>query len=102
MFVDPEEMRTGANTSFRAADHANDGAGHLRRASVNTGIFGDFDAAQEFHDAVTNAHSRHTDLLNKHSEALDQLGSNAHQAASEFAEMDTRNSDQLHNVADQL
>jgi uncharacterized protein YukE len=102
MFVDPAEMRTGANTSFKAADHANDGAGHLRRASVNSGIFGNFDAAQRFHDAVTNAHSRHTDLLNKHSEVLDQIGNNAHQAASKFAEMDAHNSERLRNVADQL
>lgn len=102
MFVNPAEMRTGANTSFKAADHANDGAGYLRRASVNSGIFGDFDAAEEFHEAVSAAQSRHTDLLNKHSEVLDQLGNNAHQAASGFAEMDGHNSEQLRNVADEL
>ncbi|MCV7230243.1 DUF2563 family protein [Mycolicibacterium komossense] len=95
-------MRTGANTTFKAADHANDGAGYLRRASVNSGIFGDFDAAQEFHDAVTDAHSRHTEMLNKHSEILDQLGNNAHNAASEFAEMDADNGKRLHDVAKQL
>jgi hypothetical protein len=102
MFVDPAEMRAGANTSYHAAERANDGAAHLSRSTVTSGIFGDFAAAHAFHEAVTAAHTRHTKLLAKHSEVLEQLGVNAHKAASRFAEMDDQNAEQLHDIAENL
>jgi Protein of unknown function (DUF2563) len=102
MFVDPAGLRAGADTSYKAAEHANDGAAHLSRATAGSGIFGDFAAAQSFHEAVSAAHTRQTDLLKKHSDVLDQLGKTAHAAASTFTEMDDHNGEKLHNIAERL
>lgn len=102
MFVDPAEMRAGGNESYNAAERANDGAAHLLRSSVTSGIFGDFAAAHAFHEAVTAAHTRHINMLTKHSKVLEQLGINAQKAASGFGEMDDQNAEQLHSIAEQL
>jgi hypothetical protein len=102
MFVDPEELRAGAVQSYNAAERANDGAGHLSRSTVTSGIFGDFAGAHAFHEVVAAAHTRHAKLLIEHSEVLEQLGINAHKAASGFTEMDDRSAKQLHGIAEQL
>jgi len=91
MFVDTALLRSGANESHRAGDHAQQGAERLARGPLASGMFGEFAAAEEFHDAVRSAHSRHVKTLQAHQEALTAVGNKAHLAADGFADMDARN-----------
>lgn len=100
MHVDTAHLRAGANTSYQAADHAYEGSAKLSRASVPTGIFGDFDHADDFHTAVTGAHGRHVEALNSHYEQLGVLGDKAHSAAADFRAMDDHNKSGLDALRD--
>lgn len=98
MFVDPELLHSGANESRRAAGQARAGADHLARGPLMAGMFGDFAAADEFHEAVTSAHGQHARTLQAQQEALTSVGSKAHHAAREFVAMDERNASELRAV----
>jgi hypothetical protein len=91
MFVDTELLHSGANESHRAGGHAQDGADHLSRGPLVSGMFGEFATAEAFHDAVRSAHAQHVQTLQAHQEALTAVGSKAHRAAIEFTGMDHRN-----------
>lgn len=91
MFVDTELLRSGGNESYRAGSHAHEGAERLARGPLMSGMFGDFPAAEEFHDAVRSAHAQHVKTLQAHQEALSAVGTKAHRAATGFTEMDARN-----------
>jgi len=95
MFVSPDGLRDGDNTSYQGADHADDGASTLARASVGSRIFGDFPAAAQFHQAVSDAHSHHTTRAAHHAERLGVLGDKAHRAAADFDDMESANKDRL-------
>jgi uncharacterized protein DUF2563 len=98
MFVDPELLHAGGDQSHRAGGHAQDGADHLARGPLASGMFGDFAAADTFHQAVTTAHAQHVKNLQAHQETLTSVGSKAHVAAKGFKEMDTRNAAELRAV----
>ncbi len=91
MFVDTELLRSGANESHRAGGHAQEAADHLSRGPLMSGMFGEFAAAEEFHDAVRSAHTQHVQTLQAHREALTAIGGKAHLAANGFTAMDARN-----------
>jgi hypothetical protein len=91
MFVDTELLHSGANESHRAGVHAQDGADRLTRGPLMPGMFGEFAAAEAFHDAVRAAHTQHVKALQAHGEVLTAVGSNAHRAATAFSAMDARN-----------
>ncbi|CAN5859793.1 hypothetical protein BH09ACT7_BH09ACT7_19730 [soil metagenome] len=98
MFVEPAEMRAGANTSYNAAWLANEGATALARATVVSGMFGGFAAAQDFGTALGAAHSQHLSTLRQHEVWLGTVGDQAHTGASAFIDMDQRNSQALQAV----
>jgi hypothetical protein len=98
MFVDPQLLRSGGNQSHRAGGHAQDGADHLARGSLASGMFGDFSAADAFHGAVSAAHGQHVKNLQAHSETLTGVGTKAHAAATGFTNMDTHNAAELRAV----
>ena len=98
MFVDPKTLHSGGDQSHRAGDHAQEAAGHLSRASVSSGMFGGFPAAEDFHDAVSLAHGQHVKKLQGHQETLTGIGSRAHRAATEFVDMDERGAAKLEAV----
>src|SRR5262245_47430090 len=91
MFVKPELLRSGGDESHRAGGHAIDGADRLSRGPLMSGMFGDFAAADTFHDAMTTTHAQHVSNLRAHHESLTATGSKAHLAATGFTEMDERN-----------
>ena len=91
MFVDTGLLHSGANESHRAGGHAQDGADHLSRGPLVSGMFGDFGAAEGFHDAVRSSHAQHVKTLQDYQEALTAVGSKAHRAANGFTDMDVRN-----------
>jgi hypothetical protein len=95
MFVDTELLHSGGNQSHRAGGHAQEGADHLAQGTVASGMFGDFDAANAFHSAVTAAHGQHVKTLQGHSETLTGVGTKAHQAANGFTDMDNHNATEM-------
>lgn len=98
MFVDPELLHSGGDQSHRAGGHAQDGADHLARGPLESGMFGDFTAADSFHRAVTAAHAQHVKNLQGHQETLTSVGSKAHTAANGFITMDQNNASELRAV----
>jgi hypothetical protein len=95
MFVDPEGMRAGANSSYSASWLAMEGRQKLSRANVNVGIFGDFAAADCFHSGISGAHTQHVARLRGHETRLGDLGDQVHVTASSFVEMERRNKEAL-------
>lgn len=98
MFVKPDLLHSGGTESHRAGDHAQEGADHLSRGPVTTGMFGGFAAAETFHDAVHAAHAQHVKNLQAHQEVLGAVGSKAHLAATRFSDMDARNAATMRSV----
>ncbi|MCV7349879.1 DUF2563 family protein [Mycobacterium parmense] len=98
MFVDPDMLHSGADDSRRAGGHAEEGAGHLSRGPLASGMFGEFAAAEEFHDALSSAHAQHVKNLQAHREALTSVSKKAHYAATTFTTMDQRNAAELRSV----
>jgi hypothetical protein len=98
MFVDSGLLHAGASDSHRAGGHADDGANHLARTSPVTGMFGDFAAAHQFHEAVTQAHAHHTAKLRAHQETLTDIANKARTAATAFTDMEQRNKAKLDAV----
>ena len=88
MFVEPDLLHSGANESHRAGGRARDGADHLARGPLASGMFGDFAAADTFHEAVSSAHAQHVKTLQGHQQSLTAVGTKAHHAAREFTAMD--------------
>ena len=98
MFVDPELLHSGANESHRAGGHAREAADLLSRGPLASGMFGDFPAADAFHEAVTSAHSQHVNNLQAHQQTLTAVGTKAHSAANGFTNMDGNNASELRAV----
>jgi uncharacterized protein DUF2563 len=98
MFVNTGTLHTGANDSHRAGEHAHDGANHLLATSPVAGMFGNFAAADAFHEAVAQAHTHHTTKLRAHQQALRDVGDKAHTVATAFSKMDERNASKLKAV----
>lgn len=98
MFVDTGLLRLGANDARRAGGHAAEGADRLSRSSLHTAMFGDFAAAEVFHDALNLTHAAHVGLLQAHQDALMSLGGSAYRAAAEFVDTDDQNAAVLQAV----
>jgi hypothetical protein len=95
MFVDTGWLHSGANHSHRAAGYAQDGADQLSRGPLSSGMFGNFAAADVYHEAVSSAHAWHVRRLQAHYQMLTAVGDKAHQAAAGFTEMDEHNAAKL-------
>ncbi|HTQ22953.1 DUF2563 family protein [Mycobacterium sp.] len=95
MFVDTGGLHSGANQSYQAGGHARDAADRLSRGPLSAGMFGDFSAADVFHEAVTSAHTAHVRILHAQHQTLTAVGDQAHRAAVEFTAMDELNAAKL-------
>lgn len=95
MFVNTGLLCSGANESHRASRYADNGVNYLSRTSLAPRMFGDFAAADLFHQAASAAHTHHAKVLQTHGETLSAVGSKAHQAAAEFTEVHEGNAAKL-------
>mgnify|MGYP000219801212 CR=1 FL=1 len=102
MHVNADGLRSGANTSFSAADHAYEGASSLGRVGFGSSIFGEIPAATSFHEAVSNAQQRNVRMIDSHSQRLSSVGDKAHQAAADFSDMEAQNKARLDAVDDSI
>jgi len=98
MDVDTGLLHSGGNESHRAGGHAQEAASHLSRGPLMPGMFGEFAAAESFHEAVTSAQAHHVKTLQVHQETLTSVGTNAHTAANGFTDMDERNAAELRAI----
>ena len=98
MFVNIAMLHSGAAESHRASEHAHDSANHLSGTSPVAGMFGDFAAAEAFHDAVKSAHAHHVKTLQTHQESLSDVGTKAHQVGYSFSAMEDNNAKALREV----
>ncbi len=88
MFVDTRLLHAGGSDSHRAGEHAQEGANALSRAPLSSGMFGEFAAADAFHEAVDSARAQHATNLQAHQQVLTAVGDKAHRATAGFTEMD--------------
>lgn len=98
MRVNPAMLHLGADDSNRASDHAGDGADALSAATPTAGMFGDFEAADAFNEAIVAAHAAHVAALQTHRDTLRDLGTRTHQAAYAFTAMEDHNAKVLRDV----
>lgn len=98
MHVNTDDMRAGADRSYRASDFAKDAADALSRATVRNGIFGSFAAADTFRAAMADNHSNHAERMRSHHTGLGVLGDKTHKTASVFEEMEERNAAALRGL----
>lgn len=98
LFVDTGLLHTGGNQSHRAGGHAHDAADRLSRGPLMSGMFGDFSAAEEFHEAASVAHAKHVKSLQAHGETLTDVSGKAYKAAAGFTDMEARNAAQVRAV----
>jgi hypothetical protein len=98
MDVDTGLLHSGGDESHRAGGHAQQAAGHLSRGPLMSGMFGEFAAAESFHEAVASAQAQHLKNLQAHQETLTTVGTNAHAAANGFTDMEERNAAKLRAV----
>jgi len=98
MFVDTAMLHSGAAQSHRASEHAQDGANHLSGAAPVAGMFGNFAAADDFHDAVSAAHDHHVKTLQNHQQNLNDVGAKTHHVAYSFSATEDNNTKVLRDV----
>lgn len=100
MWVEPELLHSGGTVSSNAGEHLLGGAAALSAAPIGAGIFGDFAAAQSFHQRLHQHHiGQVTEMRNNHRRLAD-VGTKARAAAVSFAETEERNRSALDAVTD--
>jgi hypothetical protein len=97
MFVNTGMPHSGATESHHAGEHGKDGANRLTGISLSAGMFGDFDAAQDFHEAVDAGRARHTKNLCGRQKPLRNIATKANWAAP-FTEADDHNANALRDM----
>jgi hypothetical protein len=98
MFVDTAKLHSGASQSYRASEHAHDGANHLSAVMPVAGMFGSFADAEAFHDDVSSAHAHHVTTLQSHQRNLDDVGTKTHRVAYAFSATEDNNAKVLRDV----
>ncbi len=102
MIVDTDLLRMGAEFSQSAGAIVQRGADKFASTPVKSGVFGDFDAARGFHQALCRAHDVHVSTMNGHRTAFEALASDANTAAAIFQHEDEASGSALHAAAGEL
>jgi hypothetical protein len=98
MFVDTAKLHAGAAQSYRASEHAHDGANRLSAVVPLVGMFGSFADAEAFHEDVSSAHAHHVKTLQSHQQNLHDVGTKTHQIAYSFSATEDHNTKVLRDV----
>lgn len=98
MFVNPALLHSGGSESLHAGDRAHQAAEHLSSADLRPQMFGDFAAAEDFHELTASAQVFHTRLLLQHRATLGAIGQGALVAAAGFTDVDDNNAANLRAV----
>lgn len=88
MFVDTGLLRMGAEFSKSAGDIVKRGANEFSSTALPAGIFGDFDVAHDFHQALRSAHETQVTTMQSHYSRFEGLAEKAEVGAAAFAAQD--------------
>lgn len=100
--INTAHLDAGSELSRAAASSVRDAAQQLANATAASGIFGDFDAAHQFHGAFSAVHEHHRAALHAHATSLDAVSSNATTAAEAFTATDESESRNIDAAGDEL
>lgn len=95
LFVSPDGLDAGAGHCDDAASSASSGAEILGNVSIESGIFGDFDAAHGFHCVANDTHAHHMEKFSTHRDGLAGLSGKGQDAAIAFVESDQQSGEAL-------
>jgi hypothetical protein len=95
MEVDTAHLHAGADRCRDAAGAALAAAGKLAEKKPTVGMFGDFDEAHAFHEAISAAHQDHIERLHGQHRALADVSDKSRSAAHEFTARDASTADSL-------
>ncbi|MCX2712621.1 DUF2563 family protein [Mycolicibacterium sp. J2] len=95
LFVSSDGLDAGAGRCDDASASASSGAKILQSVAVESGIFGDFDAAHSFHRVASEVHAYHVDKFNGHADDLTSLGGKGERAADWFTRDDETSADAI-------
>jgi hypothetical protein len=98
MRVKVDGLHLGAAHSDTAGEHAQDSSKHLSGAQVGAGMFGDFAAADSFHETMSAAHAHHVATSEAHHKILKGVGDRARGVANAFTTMDRNNAAELREL----
>lgn len=88
MFVDTDLLRMGADFTKSAGEIVKRGADEFAATALPSGIFGDFDTANDFHGALGRAHEAHAATMRLHHSDLEGFAAKATNGATLFDERD--------------
>lgn len=102
MIVDTDLLRMGADFSQSAGAIVQRGADKLASSTLRAGVFGDFDAAHGFHEALCRAHEAQVSTMQGHHSAFEALAGDASAAARIFQHEDEASGSALDAAAGEL
>jgi Protein of unknown function (DUF2563) len=98
MRVKVDGLHSGAAHSDNAGEHAQDCSRHLSGRQLGAGMFGDFGAADSFHESMSAAHAHHVATAEAHHKILNGVGDRARVVAKAFTTMDNNNAAELREL----
>lgn len=98
MIVDTELLRMGAAFSDSAGAIAKRGAEHLAATSMQTGVFGDFEAADRFLGELRRTHEAQFTSMQTHHRELSALAEKANFGAKSFSDQDDASESELRST----
>ncbi len=98
MRVKVDGLHAGATHSDNAAEHAHDSSRHLSVGQLGAGMFGDFAAADSFHETMSAAHAHHVATAEAHHKVLNGVGDRARVVANAFTTMDNNSAAELREL----
>ncbi|MGE2688245.1 DUF2563 family protein [Mycolicibacterium pulveris] len=102
MYVDTDLLRMGADFSKSAGEIAKRGAEEFASTALPSGIFGNFDAANDFQSALGRAHEAQTALMRSHRDKLDSLAAKANVGAAAFVRQDEASESAVRAAGDDI
>lgn len=88
MIIDTDLLRMGGDFSASAGEIVRRGADQFASASMPCGVFGDFDAAHEFHGALQRHHELQVAAMHTSQKRLEILAQKAQSGAAMFVSED--------------
>lgn len=100
MWVEPELLSSGGDVARSAGERVRGGAADLSGASMESTIFGDFAAAQSFHQRLSAHRNTQVSRMHDNHQTLTDVGSKAKTASGWFTETEERNTSAVDTVTD--
>ena len=100
MWVEPELLSSGGDVARSAGERVLGGAAVLSAAPIGSTIFGDFAAAQSFHQRLSAHHIGQVTQMRNNHQTLTDIGVKAKAGAGRFAETERQNTEEVSQIPD--